>query len=215
MKKIIFILASIILVAVVSTIYLFTFDNKVTVENDTNKSSVSEDLDENIEFTDGLSIDNDKKDVTDNQKKETTTNEIESNINQNDNKNKITSNDYNDNSSSKTNNNSSKNTTNNNINKKSNSTTAIEQKESSNIIQKNDTENVKSCTPKKFDMNFVRADFDSMSKCIEIGDKYKAIGYGYFCDFYQDDCGDTYYMLTLYERNTGVEFDFHNIELPN
>lgn len=71
----------------------------------------------------------------------------------------------------------------------------------------------KSCTPKKFDMSFVRADFTSFSQCKEKGDLYKAEGWGYFCDNYVDDCGDTYYMLTLYERNTGIEYDYHDIQL--
>lgn len=71
----------------------------------------------------------------------------------------------------------------------------------------------KSCTPKKFDMSFVRADFTSFSQCKEKGDLYKAEGWGYFCDNYVDDCGDTYYMLTLYERNTGIEHDYHDIQL--
>ena len=73
---------------------------------------------------------------------------------------------------------------------------------------------VPSCTPKKFDMNFVRADFSSFESCTQMGDKYKEVGYGYFCDNYQDDCGTTYYMLTIYERNTGTEYDFHTIQLP-
>ena len=63
-------------------------------------------------------------------------------------------------------------------------------------------------------MNFVRADFSSFESCTQMGDKYKEVGYGYFCDNYQDDCGTTYYMLTIYERNTGTEYDFHTIQLP-
>ena len=76
-------------------------------------------------------------------------------------------------------------------------------------------ETPKSCTPKKFDMSFVRADFSSHAECDSVGTKYKNAGYGYFCDYYQDDCGDTYYMLTIYERNTGKEFDYHTIQIPN
>lgn len=70
------------------------------------------------------------------------------------------------------------------------------------------------CTPKKFDMSYVRPDFESFAECDSKGLEYKAIGYGYFCDDYQDDCGTTYYMLSLYQRNSNVEYDFHTIPLP-
>lgn len=70
------------------------------------------------------------------------------------------------------------------------------------------------CTPKKFDMSFVRADFTTKAECDVKGELYKSAGYGYFCDHYQDDCLTTYYMLTIYERNTGTEYDFHTIPLP-
>lgn len=71
------------------------------------------------------------------------------------------------------------------------------------------------CTPKKFTMNWVRADFESFSECTTMGDKYKENGYGYFCDSYQDDCNTTYYMLTIYERNSGIEYDYHTIKIPS
>lgn len=70
------------------------------------------------------------------------------------------------------------------------------------------------CTPKKFDMSYVRADFNTKAECDTKGELYKSAGYGYFCDHYQDDCLTTYYMLTIYERNTGIEYDFHTIPLP-
>ena len=35
--------------------------------------------------------------------------------------------------------------------------------------------------------------------------------YGFSCDSYPDDCGVTYYTLTLFDTN-GVEYDFHNID---
>ncbi len=70
------------------------------------------------------------------------------------------------------------------------------------------------CTPKKFDMSYVRADFNTKAECDAKGELYKKAGYGYFCDHYQDDCLTTYYMLTIYERNTGTEYDFHTIPLP-
>ena len=72
------------------------------------------------------------------------------------------------------------------------------------------------CTPRKFDMSFVRADFDTKAECDSVGMSYVKSDkkYGYICDHYQDDCLTTYYMLTIYERNTGTEYDFHTIPLP-
>lgn len=205
MKKRIFVLATIVLVLIISTVCLFYFNNKNNVQSEINQSDVNQNLDENIKSTDDAIKNSEIKDIDDNQKEETTTNEIDISKENNDEN-------ISNNSSNK---NSSNNTTNNNTNNKNNSTTVTDKNNSQNIEQKTEEVKPKSCTPKKFDMSFVRADFNSMAKCTETGDKYKALGYGYFCDFYQDDCGDTYYMLTLYERNTGVEFDFHNIELPN
>lgn len=95
--------------------------------------------------------------------------------------------------------------------KKQESQTPKEEKQQTPKVE----EQPKSCIPKKFDMSFVRADFSSFSECTAMGDKYKANGYGYYCDSYQDDCFDTYYMLTLYEPNTGKLFDYHDVEIPN
>jgi len=205
MKKLIYVLATIIIVSFVATVCLLKEDVKKNLEKETNQSEVSNDLNEKTEITDSIPEANDEKDNDDNLKNETTTNKIDNTI---ENKNANISN----NSS----NNDSSNITNNKTNNIQNNSTIVTDKNSSqNTEQKIEEVKTKSCTPKKFDMSFVRADFNSMAKCTETGDKYKALGYGYFCDYYQDDCGDTYYMLTLYERNTGVEFDFHNIELPN
>lgn len=63
-------------------------------------------------------------------------------------------------------------------------------------------------------MGFVRADFSSFSQCQEMGEKYRKGGYRYFCDNYQDDCGDTYYMLSLTKPNSSEELDYHNIPVP-
>ncbi len=76
------------------------------------------------------------------------------------------------------------------------------------------TQTISSCQPKKFDMSWVRADFSTFEDCKAKGDLYMNEGYGYYCNSYQDDCGTTYYMLTLYEANTGVKHDFHTIPLP-
>lgn len=206
MKKVIFVLATIIIVSFVATIYLQQEDSKKDLKKETNPSEVSNNLNKKTEITDSVPEANDEKDNDYNLKNETTTNKID-NTTENNNAN------ISNNSSS---NNDSSNTTNNKTNNiQDNSTTVTDKNSLQNTEQKIEEVKTKSCTPKKFDMSFVRADFNSMAKCTETGDKYKALGYGYFCDYYQDDCGDTYYMLTLYERNTGVEFDFHNTELPN
>ena len=63
-------------------------------------------------------------------------------------------------------------------------------------------------------MSFVRADFSSFYQCQEMGEKYRKGGYRYFCDNYQDDCGDTYYMLSLTKPNSSEELDYHNIPVP-
>ncbi len=47
-----------------------------------------------------------------------------------------------------------------------------------------------------------------------MGEKYRKGGYRYICDNYQDDCGDTYYMLSLTEANSSVELDYHTIPVP-
>lgn len=71
-----------------------------------------------------------------------------------------------------------------------------------------------SCTPKKFYTAF-RADFDSMAMCQQIGNQYKDVYgyYGFICDYDMDDCGDTYYMLTMFDGN-GNYIDYPNIPKP-
>lgn len=70
------------------------------------------------------------------------------------------------------------------------------------------------CTPKKFYTAF-RADFDSMAMCQQVGNKYKEVYgyYGFICDYDMDDCGDTYYMLTMFDGN-GNYIDYPNIPKP-
>ena len=70
------------------------------------------------------------------------------------------------------------------------------------------------CTPKKFYTAF-RADFDSMAMCQQVGNQYKEVYgyYGFICDYDMDDCGDTYYMLTMFDGN-GNYIDYPNIPKP-
>ncbi len=69
------------------------------------------------------------------------------------------------------------------------------------------------CEPFKFIFSFVRPDFSSFEDCTNMGDKYLEMGYGYICDYFPDDCGDVYYMLTIYEVNSGIMHDYHDIPL--
>lgn len=108
-----------------------------------------------------------------------------------------------ENTSSKSSSNNQKNSNNNsNSNSQNNSTPS------------NNTPVVEepSCTPKKFVMNWVRADFATFDECKAMGDKYLK-EYGYYCYDFVDDCGTRYYMLSLYTDNeSGI--DFHNIAIP-
>lgn len=105
-----------------------------------------------------------------------------------------------------------------NESKKDNTQNNTSKKEEIVSKQENPTlpivEQPKACTPKKFTMSFVRADFSSFYQCQEMGEKYRKGGYRYFCDNYQDDCGDTYYMLSLTKPNSSEELDYHNIPVP-
>lgn len=119
------------------------------------------------------------------------------------------SNDSNDTSSTSNNNNSS----NSNINHNSNSiatpsTPPVQSEQPQEVVPE------PSCIPKKFYTVF-RADFDSMEMCQQIGEQYQdRYGYyGFICDYDMDDCGTTYYMLTMFDGN-GNYIDYPNIPKP-
>lgn len=67
-----------------------------------------------------------------------------------------------------------------------------------------------SCTPKKFVWSWVVPEFSSESSCEAKGNTFIP-EYGYQCDSYQDDCGDYYYMLRLFDDNQHL-IDWHTIE---
>lgn len=75
------------------------------------------------------------------------------------------------------------------------------------------SEVIPTCTPKKFDLAFARADFESMEACQSKGNQYKEHDYGYICDYFPDDCGTYYYMLTLFDSN-GNHYDYHDVKIP-
>ncbi len=114
--------------------------------------------------------------------------------------------------------NSNNNSSNNNIksetenSKKNNDNSNVSNNSSNNISSSATQDKNPSCVPKKFDMNWVRADFNTFDECKAMGDKYMN-SYGYYCDSYQDNCGTTYYMLTLFDTN-GNLFDYHSIQIP-
>ena len=88
-----------------------------------------------------------------------------------------------------------------------NNTSKNDKTDETNNSSKNEIENnssSKTCIPKKFDFSFFRADFDDFEKCKNTGstlvkDKEKYIGY--VCDYSQDKCGTTYYMLSVFDAD--------------
>ena len=54
-----------------------------------------------------------------------------------------------------------------------------------------------------------------MAMCQQVGNQYKEVYgyYGFICDYDMDDCGDTYYMLTMFDGN-GNYIDYPNIPKP-
>lgn len=70
-----------------------------------------------------------------------------------------------------------------------------------------------SCTPKKFYTTF-RADFASEAECEDKYNYYHEIDpnkyLGFICSYQTDDCGDTYYMLTVFDSN-GHYFGYNEI----
>lgn len=94
-----------------------------------------------------------------------------------------------------------------NKSKVENNTSKNDKMDETNNSSKNENENnssSKTCIPKKFDLSFFRADFDDFEKCKSIGstlvkDNEKYIGY--VCDYSQDKCGTTYYMLSVFDAD--------------
>lgn len=220
-KKILLVIFTLILLAMTSvTIYYFNArDNKNLNDKHTQiteKDSKTEESNDDLKNDDV--VESDKTDSKTDNNKESVEKDSQSTTT-NEKKNETST----SNSTSKENNNN-KTTTNSssNNNAKENNSSTSKQETPKQETPKQETPQppaqttppAKTCTPKKFDMSFVRPDFTSFAACTAMGDKYKAAGWGYFCDNYQDDCGDTYYMLTIYERNTGIEHDFHNVTIP-
>ena len=108
-----------------------------------------------------------------------------------------------------------KNNNNKNSSSKNNPTT----NSNINTTKKNETNSkpstTKTCTPKKFDFSFARADFESMEACQNKGNQYMEHGYGYTCSYFPDDCGTYYYMLTLYDPTDGKHYNnYRDVQIP-
>lgn len=87
-------------------------------------------------------------------------------------------------------------------------TTTNSSKKETTTIQTT-TSTTKSCISKKFNQPWFRADFKTEKECRNKGEQYKG-NYGYFCDSLPDECGEIWYMLSLYDSNG--EYDWHNIK---
>lgn len=162
--------------------------------------------DENVEDSTTI-IENENNTTNDNKQENTSSNTNETSISK-ENSNK--SNNKND-KTKKDNNNTSNNKPN---NSKSNNQEESTTKENNN--QSNGTSDVteKTCTPKKFIMPSFRADFDSFDKCQSVGNsliKSSELYYGYFCDNMTDDCGTTYYMLSIFDEH-GNYYEYNTIK---
>ena len=200
-KKMPLVISTLIVLVLIASISIFIFNareykNKESLKIDqkvSNEKLETNEIDQNISKEDQEKKVTEEKKVNENKENEKTINEsVTKNENIN-NQNKATT---------KSNNSQSNNT------------------EKKDVVPKQESatpqpvEPQKTCTPKKFTFSYVRADFSSFAACKEMGEKYRKGGYRYICDNYQDDCGDTYYMLSLTEANSSVELDYHTIPVP-
>lgn len=67
-----------------------------------------------------------------------------------------------------------------------------------------------SCTPKKFDSNWFRPDFDTIEECSYEGSLYSK-NYTPSCEYMMDNCNKTYYMLMLHDENNKL-YDYRTIQ---
>ena len=205
MKKIIISISIILLVSIsIVSLWLFTSKEKLKeTYNNSNSKTIQENINEDLNKNNSTNETN-KSDEVLNDDAITNNKETEQQSS-NDSNNTIKNDNSNNNVANK-----------NEENKQSSNTTQSNSKPSNNTQQEKPKveEQPKTCTPKKFDFSFVRADFSSFEKCTEVGEKYRAVGYGYVCDSFQDDCFDTYYMLSLFIPNTSETFDYHTIPIP-
>lgn len=66
-----------------------------------------------------------------------------------------------------------------------------------------------SCTPKKFINSWFIGEFTSQQACLDAGEKYM-FDYSVSCPYLDDDCGTTYWMLQLIDRNNNI-VDYHTL----
>ena len=66
-----------------------------------------------------------------------------------------------------------------------------------------------SCTPKKFINSWFIGEFRSQQACLDAGEKYM-FDYSVSCPDLTDDCGTTYWMLQLIDREGNI-VDYHTL----
>ena len=66
-----------------------------------------------------------------------------------------------------------------------------------------------SCTPKKFINSWFVGEFRSQQACLDAGEKYM-FDYSVSCPYLDDDCGTTYWMLQLIDREGNI-VDYHTL----
>ena len=66
-----------------------------------------------------------------------------------------------------------------------------------------------SCTPKKFINSWFIGEFRSQQACLDAGEKYM-FDYSVSCPYLDDDCGTTYWMLQLIDREGNI-VDYHTL----
>lgn len=71
------------------------------------------------------------------------------------------------------------------------------------------TPSTPSCTPKKFINSWFIGEFRSQQACLDAGEKYM-FDYSVSCPYSDDDCGTTYWMLQLIDRDGNI-VDYHTL----
>ena len=108
----------------------------------------------------------------------------------------------------------------NNVNNNNNSNNStVKEKETPNNTQPAQSNNqptqnntppaAPSCTPKKFINSWFIGEFTSKQACLDAGEKYM-FDYSVSCPYLDDDCGTTYWMLQLIDRNGNI-IDYHTL----
>ena len=197
MKKIIIFTTIIIVLCVVGFILFFNKNNKIEskytniVEKDS-EISTSDDK-ESIRENDIV----DKKEAINNNSEKTEETLIKNST--------PPSNEKSDNNKS----NSTSNSTNNTPVVENEQSVSSQPIQNNEPIVENTTPPIPSCTPKKFINSWFIGEFTSQQACLDAGEKYM-FDYLVSCPYLDDDCGTTYWMLQLIDRNNNI-VDYHTL----